>query len=145
MKLFAIKADEAVKKPRISNENKAPTKNGAPEKKTFSKTSKPFGAGKDTKFSKEKKFAGNGKFKGTAQKPYGNNKPESGKPFKKFDSAKPEGKPAVPIKKKDLKKERRQKKLADNYDISTNMKKIWETLRRCVGKKIFFLIFFQTN
>lgn len=31
---------------------------------------------------------------------------------------------------KELKKQRRQKKLAENYDVSINMKKIWETLRR---------------
>ncbi len=36
----------------------------------------------------------------------------------------------VVVKKKDLKKQRRQKKLAENYDASINTKKIWETLRR---------------
>jgi hypothetical protein len=57
---------------------------------------------------------------------------------KKFDnkSGKPNnGKSDTPLSKKDqkeLKIQRKQKKLAHNYSVSLNIKKIWETLRRFV-------------
>ena len=37
--------------------------------------------------------------------------------------------PSTPAERKLLKK-RKQKKLAENYDVSVNMKKIWETVRK---------------
>lgn len=69
------------------------------------------------------------------------NKPGFKKPFKNgavkngtSKSSAPTDKDGNLIKKKDLKKQRRQKKLAENYDVATNMKKIWETLRRYLRK-----------
>lgn len=49
-----------------------------------------------------------------------------GNGVKKTDKSKP----ATPVDKKELLKQRKQKKMAENYDLSINMKKIWETLRR---------------
>lgn len=47
------------------------------------------------------------------------------------DFKKKEVKPEEPKKKKELKKERREKKLGgENFEVQSNMKKIWETLRR---------------
>ncbi|RNA26403.1 pumilio domain-containing KIAA0020-like protein [Brachionus plicatilis] len=37
---------------------------------------------------------------------------------------------STPAERKELFKKRKQKKLADNYEITINMKKIWETLRK---------------
>lgn len=37
---------------------------------------------------------------------------------------------STPAERKELLKKRKQKKLADNYEITINMKKIWETLRK---------------
>lgn len=58
---------------------------------------------------------------------------KNGKP-NKFNNAKgdkkTDGTPAPPVDKKELYKQRKQKKLAENYDVSISMKKIWETLRR---------------
>ncbi|CAF0964701.1 unnamed protein product [Brachionus calyciflorus] len=38
--------------------------------------------------------------------------------------------PSTPAERKELLKKRKQKKLAENYDATVNMKKIWETLRK---------------
>ena len=54
------------------------------------------------------------------------------KPFKKNGFAGNKNgsaeKPAV--NKKDLRLQRRQKKIGQNFDIGLNIKKIWETLRK---------------
>ena len=66
-------------------------------------------------------------------------KPESKKIKLETKEAKLKTKPATANKdaaaepelnKKELKEKRRKQKLAANYDVSLNMKKIWETLRR---------------
>lgn len=101
-----------------------------PFKKSFSKENKfgkePFKKSfdKDNKFKKPDMH----KFKAGANgKLYGKS---DGKPFERKEAPKP-AKPEVPMKKKELKKERRQKKLGDSdYEVQSNMKKIWETLRR---------------
>lgn len=41
-----------------------------------------------------------------------------------------ESTPKTKKEQKELKTQRKQKKLADNYSLSLNIKKIWETLRK---------------
>ncbi len=102
-------------------------------------------------FQKDAKFSKEGKFQKTTQNPdkfktgKSNGKlynKSSGKPLEK---KKPAEKPAVPLKKKDLKKERRQKKLGGEYDVHSNMKKIWETLRRYFQIQPSFLFYDLTK
>jgi hypothetical protein len=60
------------------------------------------------------------------------------KPFKASDKFRPNnkngaatgGKAPQQLNKKDLKKQRRMTKLSSNFQVLTDMKKIWETLRR---------------
>ena len=104
MILFNLKFQESPKKAKVENGESEPAKKNLKEKK----------------FKSEKKFATN---KTGGQKFL---KDKNGKPISKANGD--EKKP--PIAKKDLKEQRRKQKLAGNYDLTVNTKKIWETLRR---------------
>lgn len=77
----------------------------------------------------------------SAKKPRLENKPlkknlkpyQNGQPQKKAVGTKKNGTVSHPLnrkEKKDLKMKRKQKKLANTYDMSINIKKIWEALRK---------------
>ncbi len=63
---------------------------------------------------------------GKVSKPYKTNTKNG------FDHKNKNGKTTekIEIDKKELKKQRRMKKLSTNYDLNVDMKKIWETLRK---------------
>lgn len=89
------------KKPRLVENNK--------ENKPFDKNGK--------QKSTNGKFASKNKFDKNNKK---NLNGSASKPVEKM----------TPAEKKELKKQRRQKKIGDKYDLTINIKKIWETLRK---------------
>jgi hypothetical protein len=116
-----------VKKPVLKDKSNFKSNNGFKNNEK-----KPFGSVK--KFDSNKKGFDSGRKFDSNKKGF-----DSGKKFdssKKFDTKKPfpskhEANGEKPVyTKKELKQQRKQKKMADNYDVSVNMKKIWETLRR---------------
>jgi len=124
-------SDGPVKKGKFDGPKKNFEKNGKAPGQRLS--TKPSFDGKKFKPKEFKKPFDQSKYKAgkTNGKLYSKT---DGKPLKttytKADSKAATGKPEVPLKKKELKKERRQKKLAGDYEVHANMKKIWETLRR---------------
>ena len=100
------------------------------EKKPFKSVNKfdfnKKGFDSNKKFNSEKKFDSGKKF--NSDKKFNSNKKFE---TKKTFPVKQEANGDKPVyNKKELKQQRKQKKLAENYDVSVNMKKIWETLRR---------------
>ncbi len=76
-----------------------------------------------------KPFNKNGKQKPTNGKFPQKNKFDKNKKSLNGSSGKPVEK-MTPAEKKELKKQRRQKKIGDKYELTINIKKIWETLRK---------------
>lgn len=93
-------------------------------KKTYDANRKPYDANKKPYDANRKPYGANKKPYDANRKPYDANK----KPYDSNNN-KPYEKPLVEKTKKQLIIERKQKKMGDNYDVSINMKKIWETLR----------------
>jgi len=140
-KCSLILINQGVKKVRLS-ESESGNGHVKEAKKFVLKDKSNFKSNNGFKNTEKKSFDSARKFDSNKKSFDGKKKFDSSKPFnnsnKKFDTKKPfahkqEGNGEKPVyTKKELKVQRKQKKLADNYDVSVNMKKIWETLRRFV-------------
>ena len=131
------------KKPFGSVKKFDSNKKGFDSGRKFDSNKRGFDSGK--KFDSNKKGFDSGRKFDSNKKGF-----DSGKKFdsnKKFDTKKPfpskhEANGEKPVyTKKELKQQRKQKKMADNYDVSVNMKKIWETLRRLIEISLKYQLF----